>query len=194
MPEGELPAKNAGEQKEVKQEGAVSGEKGGAKPKKLITAQWWFWAIIGVVVVAVAVIIVIAVVGKGSDKKDSDRPGGGDKGNSSKVVEKDEEEDKDAEDDGDNGGTSTHSGGTTDWRKFADEYAAWVDSYVTFMLKYKGNLVGMAQDPDYARWSKEVSEWSDKADAIDVESMTMAEAMEFAAAMSKIAERLLEVL
>ncbi len=78
------------------------------------------------------------------------------------------------------------------WREFLQDYEAWVDSYITFMEKYKANPTDLTLLSDYAKMMSEMSEWSLKADELELEIEDPEEALEYSAELLRIAGKLAE--
>lgn len=61
--------------------------------------------------------------------------------------------------------SSSSSSSSAEWRQFLKDYEAWVDSYVSFMKKYKNASASemASMMSDYSRLMSEISTWSQKA-------------------------------
>lgn len=95
-------------------------------------------------------------------------------------------------------GTGTTTTDTTDtssssFREAMDEYEAFIDEYVDFMLSYQnsGNTVELLSQ--YADWMAKYAEMSAKMDAIDEDSLTADDVAYYLEVMARVTERLGEL-
>lgn len=78
------------------------------------------------------------------------------------------------------------------WRDFLQDYEAWVDTYIAFMEKYKADPTDLTLLGDYTKMMSEMSEWSLKADEMELEIEDPEEALEYSAELLRIAGKLAE--
>ena len=78
------------------------------------------------------------------------------------------------------------------WKQFIKKYNAWVDKYIDLMKKYKANPTDVSVLSDYTKMVSEMNEWTEESQKI-TDQLDTDEALEFAAELTKIAERLAEV-
>ena len=82
----------------------------------------------------------------------------------------------------------------SEWKQFVKDYNEFVDDYLEIVEKYNNNPTDATILTDYNSMLSKVTEWSTKADEItNGLKASPEEATEFAAELSKIAERLANV-
>ena len=82
---------------------------------------------------------------------------------------------------------------SADFKSTMDSYEAFIDEYVAFMNKYQksDNVVSMATD--YASMMKRYSEFSQKVDAIDENSLSSEDSAYYTEIMTRCAQKLASV-
>ncbi len=88
---------------------------------------------------------------------------------------------------------SSSENDTVEWRQFLKEYEAWVDEYIEIVKKYKANPTDMSILSDYTNMLSKVSEWSEKADKIQLELKDTDEALKYSEEVLRIAGKLAEI-
>lgn len=78
------------------------------------------------------------------------------------------------------------------WKQFLKDYEAWVDDYIAIVKKYKDNPTDMSILSDYTEMVSEMTEWSEKADEIELELEDTDAALEYSAELLRIAGKLAE--
>lgn len=81
----------------------------------------------------------------------------------------------------------------TEWKEFLTDYEAWVDDYIEIVKKYKENPADTSILSDYSAMLSEMSEWSEKADEIEIELEDTNAALEYSAELLRIVAKLSEV-
>ena len=82
---------------------------------------------------------------------------------------------------------------SADFKATMDSYEAFIDEYVAFMNKYQksDNVVSMATD--YASMMKRYSEFSQKVDAIDENSLSSEDSAYYTEVMTRCTQKLASV-
>lgn len=81
----------------------------------------------------------------------------------------------------------------TEWKEFLADYEAWVDDYIEIVKKYKENPADTSILSDYSAMLSEMSEWTEKADEIELELEDTNAAIEYSAELLRIVAKLSEV-
>ena len=89
--------------------------------------------------------------------------------------------------------TATDSG-NFEWRQFMKDYEAWVDSYVTFMKKYKENPTDTSLASEATKLAEESITWSQQVEEWDQKSMSADELKEFLEIYNRINQKITSVL
>ena len=77
-----------------------------------------------------------------------------------------------------------------EWRQFIQEYDEWVDDYIAILKKYKDNPTDMSILSDYTEMMNDLAKWAERADKIELELQDTEAALEYSAALLKIADKL----
>lgn len=80
----------------------------------------------------------------------------------------------------------------TEWKQFIKDYNAWVDEYVKIVKKYKANPTDLSIMTDYTKMVSEMTDWAERSEKLE-EELDTTDALEFAAELAKIAQKLAEV-
>lgn len=84
---------------------------------------------------------------------------------------------------------------TVSWEEFLAEYEAWVDDYIALLEKYKANPADMTILTDYTRMMQELTEWTEKGEALEADLADFPEALaEYSAALARILQKLNEAM
>lgn len=79
-----------------------------------------------------------------------------------------------------------------EWKQFLKDYEAWVDDYIVIVKKYKDNPSDMSILSDYAEMISEMTDWTERADEIELELEDTDAALEYSAELLRIAGKLAE--
>ncbi len=79
-----------------------------------------------------------------------------------------------------------------EWKRFLKDYEAWVDDYIAIVKKYKDNPTDMSILSDYTEMISEMTEWTERADEIELELEDTNAALEYSAELLRIAGKLAE--
>ncbi len=88
---------------------------------------------------------------------------------------------------------TTKSESSVDWREFLVEYEEWVDDYIEIVKKYNNNPSDMSILSDYTEMVSEMTEWTDKADDVELSITDTDEALEYSQELLRIAGKLAKV-
>ena len=80
----------------------------------------------------------------------------------------------------------------TEWKQFLKDYEAWVDEYIAIVKKQKDNPSDMSILSDYTEMLSEMTEWTERADEIELELEDTDEALEYSKELLRIAGKLAE--
>ena len=80
-----------------------------------------------------------------------------------------------------------------EWKQFLKDYEAWVDDYIALVKKYKANPTDLTILSDYTKMAAEMSDWSARADDIELELKDTEAALEYSAELLRIAGKLADV-
>ncbi len=80
----------------------------------------------------------------------------------------------------------------TEWKQFIKDYNAWVDEYIKIVKKYKANPTDLSIMTDYTKMISEMTDWAERSEKLE-EELDTTDALEFAAELAKIAQKLAEV-
>ena len=73
------------------------------------------------------------------------------------------------------------------------EYEEWVDDYIEIVKKYNNNPSDMSILSDYTEMVSEMTEWTDKADDVELSITDTDEALEYSQELLRIAGKLAKV-
>jgi tetratricopeptide (TPR) repeat protein len=76
---------------------------------------------------------------------------------------------------------------TVEWKQFIKEYEEWADGYIALVKKQKDNPTDMSILSDYTKALQKLAEWAEKADKVKVALENAPEALEYAAALARVA-------
>ncbi len=85
---------------------------------------------------------------------------------------------------------TTNATENSDWRQFLKDYEAWVDKYIDIYKRYQENPTDMNLLNEYMELLTEMTEWSERADEIEIEDAQ--EALEYSKELSRIISKLSE--
>ena len=80
--------------------------------------------------------------------------------------------------------------GDTDWKQFLKDYEAWVDDYIAIVKKYKDNPTDMSILSDYTEMISDMTEWTERADEIELELKDTDAAEEYSKEILRIVGKL----
>ncbi len=83
--------------------------------------------------------------------------------------------------------------GNASFRAMVDEYEAFMNQYVDFMVKYQGSddVVGMAVE--YGKMMSQYGDWAEKIDEVDENALSNEDAAYYLDALNRVNQRLLEI-
>ena len=118
------------------------------------------------------------------------------KSSNSQEIPKKDDENSSKDDNSNDKTTSTESvkSSTDDaeWKQFLKDYEAWVDDYIAIVKKYKENPTDMSILSDYTEMISEMTEWTERADEIELELEDTDAALEYSKEILRIAGKLAE--
>ena len=84
---------------------------------------------------------------------------------------------------------------TVEWRKFLEDYDAWVDDYIEILKKYKENPSDLSILSDYTDMMTELTEWTEETEAMEaeLEDASPTELAEYSAEILRIAEKISQI-
>ena len=85
-----------------------------------------------------------------------------------------------------------NSSNDAEWKQFLKDYEGWVDNYIEITKKYKANPSDLSILTDYTEMVSELTEWSEKADEIELELKDSDAALEYSNELMRIANKLAE--
>lgn len=87
---------------------------------------------------------------------------------------------------------STNSFDNSDWHQFLNDYEAWVDSYISFMKKYKDNPSDIKLISEYSKFLSETTEWAEKSKTYEdkLKEMSTEELNEYMSTIARILEKI----
>ena len=84
------------------------------------------------------------------------------------------------------------TGDDAEWKQFLKDYEAWVDDYIAIVKKYNDNPTDMSILSDYSEMISEMTDWTERADEIELELEDTDAALEYSAELLRIAGKLAE--
>ncbi len=84
---------------------------------------------------------------------------------------------------------------SSNWKQFLKDYEGWVDSYITFMEKYKENPSDTALIAEYGKFMADTADWATKAQKYedDLKEMSPDDVAEYTKTMARIIGKLSDI-
>lgn len=82
------------------------------------------------------------------------------------------------------------SSNNSEWKKFLQDYEAWVDKYIELFKKYKADPSNISILTEYTEMLSELSDWSERSEEIELDDAD--EALEYSEELLRIAKKLAE--
>lgn len=79
------------------------------------------------------------------------------------------------------------------WKKFLEEYEAWVDDYIAILKKYKENPTDLSILSDYSKMIADMATWTEKIEEVQDSIMDAEDIVEYSQEILRIAGKLAEV-
>ncbi|NDO19792.1 hypothetical protein FMM68_09010 [Lachnospiraceae bacterium MD329] len=91
--------------------------------------------------------------------------------------------------------TASTSNTSSNWKQFLKDYEGWVDSYITFMEKYKENPSDTALIAEYGKFMADTADWATKAQKYedDLKEMSPDDVAEYTKTMARIIGKLSDI-